>query len=158
MVIIKKDGGDMIYSAMAVANYIINRCYQNNNPISNLQLQKILYFMWIDYYNATDKTLFWDSICAWQFGPVVPEVYYEYCVYGGRSINIQCETEISKADEPFLDDIIDAYITIPVNVLVDMTHRKNSAWDIVYQGGSGNRNVIPFDLIKRIECGGKHVS
>ena len=148
----------MIYSAMAVANYVINKSYESNHSVSNLQLQKLLYFMWIDYYKETGKTLFWDPICAWQFGPVVPEVYYEYCVYGGRPINIQCETEICESDEPVLDSIMNKYVNIPVNILVEMTHKKNSAWDVVYQGGIGNRKVIPFDLIKRIECGGQYVS
>ena len=148
----------MIYNAMDVADYIINKCYQKSSPISNLQLQKMLYFAWVDFYKQTGKRVFWDSICAWQLGPVVPDVYYEYCVYGGRPINIRCETEILERDERVLDGIIDKYADIPVNVLVDMTHRKNSAWDQIYREGQGNRNVIPFDLIKRIECGGQNVS
>lgn len=148
----------MIYSAMAVANYIINKCYQDNKPVSNLQLQKLLYFAWIGYYKKTKKTLFWDAICAWQFGPVVPEVYYEYCVYGGRPINIRCEIEIGENDALLLDDVINEYVDIPVNVLVEKTHKKNSAWDRVYREGNGNRKVIPFELIKETECGGVYVS
>jgi len=144
----------MLYNAMEIADYIINRCYEENKPVSNLQLQKILYFVWVDYYRQTGKTLFGDSICAWQFGPVVPEVYYEYCAYGGRPINIRCETEITQEDALIIQNIIAEYIDIPVNVLVDRTHKKGSAWDMVYQGGNGNRNVIPFQMIKEIECGG----
>lgn len=148
----------MIYNAMAVADYIINKCCERNKPISNLQLQKILYFTWIEYYKQTNKTLFWDSFCAWQFGPVVPEVYYEYCVYGGRPINIRCETEIVAEDMSLLDKIIEDYADIPVNVLVDMTHKKDSAWDRIYQDGRGNREVIPYELIKRVEDDSKNVS
>jgi uncharacterized phage-associated protein len=139
---------------MAVANYIINKGYEDKKPVSNLQLQKMLYFAWIDYYKQTKRHIFWDSICAWQFGPVVPEVYYEYCAYGGRPINIRCETEIIETDRKILDDIINQYIDVAVNVLVDKTHKKGSPWDIVYQNGAGNRKVIPFQLIEAIECGG----
>lgn len=32
------------YSAMDIAKYAVNRQYKSNRPISNLQLQKILYF------------------------------------------------------------------------------------------------------------------
>lgn len=150
-----KGGGKMIYNAMEVANYIVNYCYDKAKPISNLHLQKILYYTWVDYYKETGKMLFWDPICAWQFGPVVPEVYYEYCAYGGRPINIGCETEILVNDESILNSIIEKYIDVPVNVLVQRTHQKNSAWDVTFQEGKGNRNVIPFDLIKQIECGGE---
>lgn len=141
----------MIYNASSIADYIIDKCYKMKKPISNLQLQKVIYFTWVEYYKKTGKTLFMDDICAWQFGPVIPEVYYEYCSYGGRPINIMCETAISESDKGILDGIIEKYVQIPVNKLVDMTHQKGTAWDRIYQNGSGNRKVIPFSLIKATE-------
>lgn len=148
----------MLYNATSVADYIINYCYEKKNPISNLQLQKILYFAWIEFYKLTGRSLFGDPMCAWQFGPVVPEVYYEYCAYGGRPINIKCETEIAKSDELILNGIIDQYSNMSVNDLVNRTHEKGTPWDIVYKNGEGNRNVIPFQLIRDLECGGQNVS
>lgn len=148
----------MIYNAMDVANFIINKCYEMHNPISNLQLQKILYFAWIGFYEITGRSLFGDIICAWQFGPVVPEVYYEYCAYGGRPINIKCETDIKSDDQSILSNIVDKYVDIPVYVLVNMTHRAGGAWDTIFSGGEGNRQVIPFELIKAKECDRQHVS
>ena len=76
----------MWYDALDVAKYIITRCYEQGNPISNLKLQKILYFLWADFYRETRRYLFFDDICAWQLGPVVPKVYYEYCPHAGRPI------------------------------------------------------------------------
>ena len=35
----------MTYSAITIANYIINKCTEDQQPISNLQLQKILYYV-----------------------------------------------------------------------------------------------------------------
>lgn len=148
----------MLYNAMQVADYIINKCYLDKKPISNLQLQKVLYFTWVDFYKMTGNTLFFDSICAWPFGPVVPDVYYEYCAYGGRPINVRCETEVDEKDKGLLDEIIEKYVNIPVNVLVAMTHQRGTAWDVIFDGGSGNRKKIPFELIKRKECGGSYVS
>ncbi|MGN0273000.1 MAG: Panacea domain-containing protein [Lachnospiraceae bacterium] len=142
----------MIYNASSVANYIIDKCSKMEKPISNLQLQKVLYFTWIEYYKRTGKTLFLDDICAWQFGPVIPTVYYEYCSYGGRPINVMCQSELLPQDEKILDGIIDKYVDIPVNVLVNMTHEKGTAWEKIYQDGIGNRRVIPFELIKQTEC------
>ena len=95
-------GGGMLYNASDIAKYIISYCSSKNMPISNLKLQKVLYFTWVDYYRETGTALFLDDICAWQLGPVVPDVYYDYCSYGGRPIYLTyngIEDEISERDE-----------------------------------------------------------
>lgn len=142
----------MTYSALDVAKYTVNYCTRKSQPVSNLKLQKMLYFMWIDYYKSTGEELFADDICAWRLGPVVPDVYYEYCSYAGRPISLQLESNIENCDEERLSHIINCYLPIPASVLVDKTHAKDKPWDIVYQDGIGNRDVIPFALIKRLEC------
>ncbi len=144
----------MLYNATMVADYIIDKCCIEQKPVSNLKLQKMLYFMWIEYHKRTNKALFLDSFYAWQFGPVVPEVYREYCVYGGRPINIRCKTSILGNDVEQLNDIIDQYVDIPVNILVEKTHTPGKPWDRTYKSGLGNRKAIPFYLIEDLECGG----
>lgn len=137
----------MWYDALEVARYVISRCSELGKPISNLKLQKMIYFIWIEFYKKTNRSLFLNDICAWQLGPVVPDVYYEFCSYAGMPINALYSTEISQGDQVLLDGIIDEYLEIPVNVLVDKTHRQGTAWDAIYQGGKGKRKVIPFQLI-----------
>ena len=88
-----------------------------------------------------------EDVCAWQFGPVVPKVYYEFCSYAGMAINSIYPTEIVQDDREMLDDIINQYIDIPVNILVALTHERGTAWDAIYQNGSGKRKIIPFHLI-----------
>lgn len=143
----------MWYSAMEVARYIITRCSEEGRAISNLKLQKMLYFLWVDFYKKTGRKLFLDDICAWQLGPVVPEVYYEYCPYGGRPIFAEYTSEIKNKDQRILDDLIRKYIDIPASVLVSRTHKSGSAWDRIYKNGLGNRKIIPFSLIIEREVG-----
>lgn len=69
-------------SALTVAKYIVNRCVKSGTPISNLQLQKILYFVQMAFLKKLDNPCFSDDIEAWQFGPVVPVVYYHFCGFG----------------------------------------------------------------------------
>ena len=76
----------MTYTASDIARYIVSYCFRKRKPVSNLKLQKMLYYMWIEYYKKTKKSLFNDDICAWQFGPVIPDIYYAFCVYAGRPI------------------------------------------------------------------------
>ena len=144
----------MSYSALEIAKYVITSCSNQNQPVSNLKLQKMLYFLWVDFYKATGRMLFNDNICAWQLGPVVPEVYYEYCHYAGTPIFLLYDTNnIRQEDQKILDDIIACYLPIPANDLVEKTHVAGSAWDAIYQNGLGNRKVIPFDLIIEREVG-----
>lgn len=142
----------MSYRAIDVADYIISRAYQRGKPISNLKLQKMLYYAWVDFYKKTSRHLFYEPICAWPLGPVVPEVYNEYCSYGGRPIRFLIDdTDIRDSDSYILDQIIDKYVDIPASVLVNQTHVAGGAWDTIYKNGTGNRDVIPFSLINKCE-------
>ncbi len=146
-------GDGMWYGALEVARYIITHCFEEGKPVSNLKLQKMLYFLWVEFYKRTGRMLFSDYICAWQLGPVVPGVYYEFCSYAGSPICGLYATTIESDDAEEMDAIISEYIDIPANVLVNRTHKPGTAWDIVYENGAGNRKVIPFELIIKREVG-----
>lgn len=142
----------MWYSALEIARYVITKCSEAGKPVSNLKLQKMLYFLWVEFYDITARPLFLDEICAWQFGPVVPEVYYEFCSHAGRPIYAFYDVSIiAPKDKTILDKIISKYIGVPANMLVHRTHAPGSAWDITYKNGLGNRSPISFDLIKAKE-------
>lgn len=143
----------MTYSAINIAKYMIAYCYRKGSPISNLKLQKMMYYLWIDYYKKTQTPLFIEDICAWQLGPVVPEVYYEFCSYAGTPILKEYDIRLSEIDDTIVREIIDRYIDVSASCLVSKTHRKGSPWDVIYRGGHGVRDIIPFTLIKDLECG-----
>lgn len=142
----------MNYTAIEVAKYIISSCFEKKKPISNLKLQKLLYFAWIYYYKKTERFLFSDDICAWQFGPVVPAVYYEYCSYAGMPISMKYSTDISKEDAQLLERFIEKYVFYAASTLVEKTHTEGKPWSLIFQNGIGNRDVIPQSLIIEKEC------
>ena len=75
--------------ALDAAKYIINRCISFGHPISNLQLQKILYFCQLAHIKLSGKLLFSDEqFEAWQFGPVVRSIYVKYCLYFCSKVTI----------------------------------------------------------------------
>lgn len=148
-------GGERMYSAKQVAQYIINKCSIEKRPVSNLKLQKLLYFVWIEYRKRTGKNLFDDKIYAWQFGPVVPEVYYDYCAYGGMDIDRRYEDdeiEIRAEDKAILDASLAGYLNCSVSRLVNMTHEQGKPWYKVYVEQEGVKQEIPFSLIEQMEC------
>lgn len=143
----------MWYAATEIARFILSECFKRNVSISNLKLQKMLYFIWVDFYKKTKRKLFFDEFCAWQLGPVIPKVYYEYCSYAGRPIcQYYGDVEVDAEDQKILKEIISKYALVSANELVSMTHQRGSAWDVIYQDGLGNRETIPFELIIRKEA------
>lgn len=76
-----------MYNALTVAKYIIKRCNDTNRIISNLKLQKLLYFVQAEFLVTTTHACFPEEIEAWDFGPVVPEVYHRYKAYSSIKIN-----------------------------------------------------------------------
>lgn len=137
----------MAYRALDIAKYIINRCTDNGTPVTNLKLQKILYFVQGEYHQQTGSFLFDDNFLAWQFGPVVRGVYDEYCSYGASAIYELGTLILREKDKKVIDEIIDRRRGQTAGALVAEAHRPGGAWDSVYNGS--NQTVIPKQLIKR---------
>ena len=137
-----------MYSAIVISKHIVTKCINDNFPISNLQLQKILYYIQKDYL-VRDSIAFSDDIEAWQFGPVVPNVYYHFCVFGAMPITNTYESiDIEPEDLQTINRIVEEKRKLDPWDMVEETHKKNGAWDQVYQNGIGNHKVIPHSLIK----------
>ena len=75
-----------MYSALDVSKHIIQRCNETGNTISNLKLQKILYFVQAEFLVSTGGACFPEAIEAWDFGPVIPCAYNEYKQYANGDI------------------------------------------------------------------------
>lgn len=142
------------HTALEIAKYIVTRCWQIGVPVSNLKLQNMLYFAWLEYYSLTGKELFADDICAWQTGPVVPDVYYEFCIYAGMPINrpYPINFELTSNEATRLDTILRKYLPLSVHSLQAKATRKNGPWDFTYHNRAGDRFPIPKNLIIEKDC------
>jgi uncharacterized phage-associated protein len=65
-----------------VAKFIV----QNSDRISNLKLQKLLYYVQGWHLGLKGTILFPEEIQAWAHGPVVPAVFRDYRVYRWHDI------------------------------------------------------------------------
>lgn len=137
-----------MYKAIDLSKYIVTKCIVDGCAISNLQLQKILYYVQKDFLQR-NCVAFSDDIEAWQFGPVVPVVYYKFCGFGAMPITNTFEVGgIASSDLQAIEYVVDAKKFLDPWDLVADTHKKNGAWDKIYQNGLGNHNIIPLSLIK----------
>lgn len=134
-------------NALTIARYIVNKCVKSGTPISNLQLQKLLYFVQMAFLKKLGKPCFNDDIQAWPFGPAVPAVYYHFCGFGAMPI-----WSSQKVDPVLHSEIIDQVIDEkkqmhPWDLAAELNH-KGSPWDLIFQDGEGSHKVIPLELMK----------
>lgn len=137
------------YTAEDVARFIVNMCIDEKCPISNLQLQKILYFCQREYHRATGNPLFDDDFQAWQYGPVIPDIYKMFSLFGGMKITrrVAGGVRIAPEDVAIISAVVkDKREKYPWD-LVEITHTPGSPWDKTYRNGDGNGDVISKSLI-----------
>lgn len=94
--------------------------------ISNLKLQKLLYYAQGIHLALYGEPLFGDSIVAWQYGPVVEAVYQEYKSNGADGIKEfkNPEENFSDTEENVLQFTQKAFGQFSAWKLADMTHEE----------------------------------
>jgi uncharacterized phage-associated protein len=154
---------DSEVTALDVANLITSRI-----TCTHLKLQKLIYLFFCKYIKKYGSSPFREKFFAWQYGPVVKEVYDKYKIYGREVISGEDDTEVILKEEPFklsvysrfmktpihkrvvevVDETIAQYGSLPASTLVEITHEKNGPWDKIFRNGLGRDQIIPEDLIK----------
>lgn len=135
-------------SALDVANYVVNLCIEENKPVSNLQLQKILYYIQ-RFFLFSNNPIFDDDFIAMDFGPAILEVYNQYCGFGGSKItfNIPLKDQLPENIKAEINLIIRTKRILEPWEINHTLLRKGSPWEVTYNN-FGEYSVILKDLIK----------
>jgi uncharacterized phage-associated protein len=116
-------------SANEVAGYFLAKCDEAaGDLISNLKLQKLLYYAQGFCLALTSKPLFHEPIEAWTHGPVVPAVYHRFKDY--RDFGLPIPADIPQFDsgtQELLDEVYAVYGQFSAWKLRNMTHLE-SPW------------------------------
>lgn len=109
--------------------------------ITPLKLQKLLYYIQGMALRIYGKPAFLNSISAWQYGPVVEEVYQQY---KGRNPISTPKTDYEVCDglKKIIELVVSSYGQIEAGSLIDLTHDEDP-WI-----NSVNSGTISIDLIK----------
>lgn len=143
-------------NVLDVAKYIIHYCHTNNIYITNLKLQKLLYFCEAIYLLEFrgKRACFNESIVAWQYGPVVKEAYFEYSLYGSSEIkdvsSSETRLESKLHNVSIIKDVLDSLAKLDAFELVDITHSQNpwiNAYG-TYNGAPISKKSI-YDFFKK---------
>ena len=139
-------------TAQEIAEYIIS--YFSNiatnsieGDLTNLKLQKLLYYTQALSIKRDNKNLFDDVIEAWDYGPVVPSVYHQYKSFGREILDIKKPNLLLGPYDTkvLVDQIIEDKGRYTGIALMHMTHQDN-AWKIAYNSSD---KIINIDLIKQ---------
>ena len=149
-----------MYNVLDVCRYVINYSNDKDYIISNLKLQKILYFIQAYFLINKNNACFKEIIEAWDFGPVVPEAYHEYKQYGSGDIptiksyimfdekdiwnakRIEFkDTIIADEDKGLIERVVDKFADYSATDLVSLTHRQ-SPWIDAYVPYQNNEITI----------------
>lgn len=138
-------------NAHEVAQQILAKATQKRMEVCNLKLQKLLYYSQGYHLALARRPLFDSEIEAWDHGPVVSSVYFQYCDHGRNAINAAMqfdENEGLPADSAqVIDFVMEKYARLDAWVLRNRTHREQP-W-IQHQPIEGERRneVIPCEEI-----------
>jgi uncharacterized phage-associated protein len=122
-------------SANDVADYFLSKNDETaGDLISNLKLQKLLYYAQGFHLAITGKPLFLDRIEAWTHGPVVPTVYHRFKAYGETALPAAGRRPtFGKKIGELLDEVYQVYGQFSAWKLREMTHEEDP-WKNAHQG------------------------
>ena len=151
------------YSVFDICGYIIQQTSDRDFAISNLKLQKLLYFIQASFMVNRNAVCFADRIEAWDSGPVVPVAHNYYKKYAGLMIpakeaaqryipktifdGLYVENNLSaltKEDAMLIDYIIDKTKNYSASTLSKAIFKQKPWIDAYYR--YGNKEIKPVAL------------
>lgn len=143
----------MSYQAKAIANEFLKLAKNDNCPLTQMKLQKLIYIAHGYHLAILNMPLISNEIQAWQYGPIIPDIYQEFKIFGNTPINVlaidveinddfdilETNSGINKEDtqtKELIDAVWGKYSQYSGPNLSDMTHRVDTPWDKTYSQGT----------------------
>jgi uncharacterized phage-associated protein len=135
----------MTHDGRMVANFVLDFCEHRGRSVTNLALQKIVYFGHVWSLILLGRPLVRHKFEAWEFGPVLPYLYREFKELDRAAINLRA-THLDPMDgrkrvvgyrfEPdtdqLLHEVVDFYSRLGASELVKLSHAKGGPWYTVW--------------------------
>lgn len=138
----------------ALANHIIAIAKSHNLPVTNLQVQKIMFFALglhirkVGYIDELAYETYDIPFEKWQYGPVVESIYYRLNYMKDRDITSQTSGKYQEEYNDW-DNLIYKLLNINVFELVKLSHKLPS-WDN-FKDDILSRNYVDPYTIHEIE-------
>ena len=153
-----------MHDPRAIANLILDEGERTSQPVTNLALQKLLYFAHALFLIERKEPLVSGYFEAWQYGPVHPTVYQSFKCAGDQPIAFRAmATHVLTGERTAIVPIADPKIArhiqrimmfyggLTPGRLVEISHARGAPWDFVVENSRGTLSLglrIPDDLIR----------
>lgn len=120
----------MTYNVFDIANHLLyiteHEFCGDVEMLTNLKLQKLLYYQQGYHLAMFGEPLFDERIEAWLYGPVVPVVYDRYKSFKANGIPSEDYSLkfATKEEEDLFNEVFDVYNAYSSSRLVAMTHSE----------------------------------
>lgn len=139
------------YPSQSIANAFLAKAKENGMVLTNMQVQKLVYFAHGFYLAFKDEPLIKDEIKAWNFGPVIPPLYNALKHHGNGVVSEPIDGyDVPPATDEFTCALITKVFSLYGHIsgarLSAATHKEGSPWEKIYK--DAKFSGIPNDLIR----------
>lgn len=150
------------YSVRGLSNWILDLADRHGQSVTNMALNKLLYFAYEKTLVEKGLILTEAKIEAWDHGPVFREAYHAFKKHGDKDIkdrvsfysvdtgNVEISTVALDSElEQFLEGVIAPLLPLSASRLRQMSHVEGGAWHKVwsYEGHANPGMEISPELI-----------
>lgn len=140
-----------MYDAAAVANTFLELAKRDGKRLSNMQLQKLVYIAHGWMLGITDKPLIKNKVEAWQWGPVIPDLYHPLKKYGSGIVDeplpAKQTLETETAEMLISSAVWAGYGELSALQLSAITHKDGTPWSKIRLENPGRHALIPNEVI-----------
>ena len=140
-----------MYDVLTVADAILKIAKKHGHFLTPMQLVKLTYIAHGWSLGLRGRGLFHNRIEAWQYGPVIPDLYHATKSWGRSPIESSAigdadDIRVAPEDRRFLENVFERYKHLDGIALSYITHQAGTPWTQVYRSGSWG-TPIPNRLI-----------
>lgn len=135
-----------MYDVRDIANFTLDFAEEHNLPLTNLALQKLLYFTHGWFYSLFEEPLIKNKFEAWQYGPVQRVIYNQFKSHKNSPIrNIRAtyidpmsgeavykSPSISRDHQAVIREVLQKYARYTTGQLVEESHIEDGPWEYVW--------------------------
>lgn len=133
------------YDGRAVANFVLDYCDGRGRSVTNLALQKLVYFSHVWSLISLRVPLVRHRFEAWEFGPVLPYLYRDFKNFDrspivGRALQMDVNDgkrrpvgyHFDSQTDSLLREIVEFYSRLRAGDLVELSHVEGGPWHSVW--------------------------
>lgn len=134
-----------MYDVRSIANWVLDRADAVQRPLSNMSLNKIVYFIIEKALIERGELLTTAKIEAWEHGPVIREIYHSFKSHGDQPISsrakiydpstkslVLANEVVLEQDSELFEEALASYLYLTAAQLRALSHQPGGPWHRVW--------------------------